>query len=161
MRLVDVSLFPHYENKREALVQQRRPALEHRLVTLREEGGAYVVGGRTDPKEHVIGASAERLTSGSAAPLWDAPRGGDAADDDDAPRQALDARAEAAGTAHEPDATEGVAGGEEGCAGMSGSRCHVGEGESGSTSRTNPEGESGGIQGDGSSADRFDPERAQ
>lgn len=91
MSLVDVSLFPHYSKGWETLVQQRRAALNHRVVTLGEEDGAYVLG--DDPAEgRLLGATTDDLaptaaaTAASRPALWDAAADADA-DDDEPPSQ--------------------------------------------------------------------------
>merc|ERR1719198_1150512 len=53
----DRSFFPHHDESWETTVRSRSPSLGHPVVTLREEGGAYVSGMRTpaDAKAPVEG----------------------------------------------------------------------------------------------------------
>ena len=67
--LVSVSLFPHYEaSQHEHLVQQRRTELDHHLVTLDEDGGAYIVGAPSPPRITSGPRPADAMIDAAAAP---------------------------------------------------------------------------------------------
>jgi len=52
--LVDCSFFPHHDESWEATVRSRSPSLGHEVVTLREEGGAFVSGAHAADAERAV-----------------------------------------------------------------------------------------------------------